>query len=115
MEIKGLSMLDQLRTIRGVENIIPKQKPELPEGVDISPQPGGKKVSFGEFLSQQFAEANQLGLEAERAIQRSVTGEETNPHAAMIAVQKADVSLTLLMSVKERIERAYQELIRTPI
>ncbi len=115
MEIKGLSMLDQLRGMRGVESIIPKKTEALPEGVDLSPQPGGKKVSFGEFLSQQFEESNRLGIEAEQAIQRSVMGTETNPHAAMIAVQKADVSLTLLMSLKERIERAYQELIRTPI
>jgi len=109
MEIKGLSMLDQLRTIRGVDSITPKTQAG---GVQGAP---GNKVSFGEFLSQQFEESNRLGIEAEKAIQRSVSGEDPNPHAAMIAVQKADISLTLLMSLKERIERAYTELIRTPI
>ena len=111
MEIKGLSMLDQLRTIRGVESISPKA-----EGMGgAAGGAPGNKISFGDFLSQQFEESNRLGIEAEKAIQRSVTGEEQNPHAAMIAVQKADISLTLLMSLKERIERAYTELIRTPI
>lgn len=114
MEIKGMSMLDQLRTIRGVESITPKAEGMGGVGGGNGGAPGNK-ISFGDFLSQQFEESNRLGIEAEKAIQRSVTGEEQNPHAAMIAVQKADISLTLLMSLKERIERAYTELIRTPI
>ena len=111
MEIKALSMADQLRTIRPVENIIPKGIGETPKSGEHS----GKGVSFAEFLSQQFNEANRLGLEADKAITRSAMGEEANPHDTVIAVQKADIALTLLMSVKERIERAYQEIIRTPI
>lgn len=107
-------MLDQLRTIRGVQDIVPK-KTGLNENDPLVTGNKGNKVSFAEYLSQQFNEANQLGLEAEKAIQRSITGEETNPHAAMIAVQKADISLTLLTTLKDRIERAYQDLIRTPL
>ncbi len=115
MEIKGLSFTDQLRMMRGVEGIYPKKSEGAAEGLSgVAPQAGGK-TSFADYLKQQFDETNKLGIEAESAIQRSVLGDETNPHAAMIAVQKADISLSLLMSVKERIERAYQELIRTPV
>lgn len=112
MEIKGLSMLDQMRTMRGVESITPKS---TEGGAGLEEGGKGKKVSFGEFLMHHMEQTNQLGLEAEQAIQRSILGEETNPHQTMIAVEKADISLSLMMSVKERIERAYQELIRTPI
>ena len=112
MEIKGMSMLDQLKSIRGVQDIVPKSSGI---GGQENQTPGGKKVSFTEFLQQQFNETNNLGIEAENAIQRSITGQERSPHEAMIAVQKADISLTLLMSLKERIERAYQDIIRTPI
>ena len=113
MEIKGLSMLDQMRMMKGVEGISPKQTQGV-QGAGDAPA-GGKKVSFGEYLQHQLEETNRLGIEAEQAIQKSVMGQDENPHATMIAVQKADISLSLLMSVKERIERAYQELIRTPI
>ncbi|MFN8388993.1 MAG: flagellar hook-basal body complex protein FliE [Bdellovibrionota bacterium] len=109
MEIKPLGMMDQLRMIRGVESITPNKTQGTPDSGN------GNKVSFMDYLEQQFSETNKLGLEAENAIQRSATGEETNPHEAMIAVQKADIALTLLMSVKDRIERAYTDLIRTPI
>lgn len=116
MEIKGgMSMFDQLRSIRGVQDIIPKTKIETGDGLSTGQPAAGNKVSFSDFLSQQFEEANTLGVEAEKAIQRSIMGEEKDPHSAMIAVQKADISLSLLMSLKDRIERAYQELIRTPI
>ena len=86
--------------------------------IDTKPQQSqeeSNKVPFSDFLLQQFNQANTQGLEAEAAIQRSLTGEEVNPHATIIAVQKANVSLTLMMGIKERLERAYQELIRTPL
>ena len=106
--INPISMGDQLRMVRGVESIIPKG--------NATPEVGGSpKTSFADYLTQQFDTVNEQGLEAEKAIQRSILGKDENPHQTMIAVQKAEISLTLLMSVKERIERAYQEIIRMPI
>ena len=74
MEIKGLSMMDQMRMLKGVENIIPKRTDAI-DGLQDKPA-GGKKVSFGEFLAHQLEETNRLGIEAEKSIERSVTGEE---------------------------------------
>ena len=108
--INPVSMGEQLRMVRGVESIIPKG------GATATPEVGGApKTSFADYLSQQFETVNTQGIEAEKAIQRSIMGQDENPHQTMIAVQKAEISLTLLMSVKERIERAYQEIIRMPI
>ncbi len=109
MEIKGLSMTDELRMIRGVESIYPKKGAGLPEG------DGPGKVSFAEFLEQQVSEVNRLGLESDYKIQQAVTDGDVNPHETMIAVQKADISFRLMMSVKEKLIQAYQQLIRTPI
>lgn len=110
MNIKPLSMTDHLQMIKGVQGITPSN------GAAEGPAQGGAdKVSFGDFLMQQLEEVNKQGIEAEESIRKSVTGQEPNPHTTMIAIQKADISLTLLMSVKERIERAYQELVRMPI
>jgi flagellar hook-basal body complex protein FliE len=72
-------------------------------------------VSFGDFLAGHFNAVNQSGLESEEALKRATLGEEMNPHATLIAMQKASISLTLMMGIKERLERAYQEIIRTPL
>ena len=96
----------------------------LQQGTAHAPKPiqgiGGEqaapgKVSFGEMLQSQFSEVETQGIAAEDAIKRSLMGNEVNPHSTVIAVQKATTSLTLLMTIKDRLERAYQEIIRTPL
>ena len=112
MKVGPLEFSQQLKLMKGVDGIA---NPLGGEQKKIGETPGEQKQSFGEFLIRQIEAANRDGVEAERAIQRSIAGEETNPHETIIAVQKASVSLTLMMGIKERLERAYQELIRTPI
>lgn len=107
MEIKGLSLLDNLRAIQGVQGI--SQPPAKSEG---TPGSGGE-VSFAQIFKEKIEETNRLGLEADRAVERAALGQEPNPHATLIAVQKAEISLSLMLSVKDRLERAYQELVRT--
>ena len=111
MQIKGIEFSEEMKMMRGIGGIRPR------DAVDMENSSPGKtgQVSFGEFLAQQFERANSQGVEAEKAIQRAVVGIEENPHATMLAVQKASVSLTLMMSIKERLERTYQELIRMQI
>jgi flagellar hook-basal body complex protein FliE len=111
MKIQGIDLSEEMKMMRGVGGVRPRDIAEL----DKTGPGKTEKMSFGEFLSKQFEEVNHHGVEAEKAIQRAVAGEEVNPHSTMIAVQKARVSLTLMMSIKERLERTYQELLRMQI
>jgi len=111
MEIKGLSFADQMRMVKGVESITPKQKINDVQGVGENTN----KVSFSDYLKESISEVNKLGIESDQAIQRAVEGKELNPHDTMIALQKADLSFRLMMSVKSRLEQAYEQLIRMPI
>ena len=111
MQIKGIDFSEELKMMRGIGGVRPRDAVEIDKDTPGRPE----KLSFGEFLAQQFQRANTHGIEAEQAIQRAVAGTEENPHATMLAVQKASVSLTLMMSIKERLERTYQELIRLQI
>ena len=99
-------MLDNLKAIQGIKGISAPPAPVQSSGGE-----GG--VSFADILKDKFAETNRLGLEADRSVERAALGLESSPHATLIAVQKAEISMSLLMSVKERLERAYQELVRT--
>lgn len=109
MEIKSLGLAEQLRMMRGVDTITPI----APRST--SPAESGAKPSFGDFLKQQFQEANSLGLESDRAIERSLAGQETNPHNTIIALQKADISFKLMLNVSQRLIQAYQEVVRMQI
>lgn len=108
MEIKSLSMSQQLRMMKGVE----KYTSQKQGGTTAE---AGESKSFGEFFKDKLEELNQVGLDSEKAIERAVEGKEPNPHATLLALQRAEISFSLMMSVKQKIERAYQEIIRTPI
>jgi flagellar hook-basal body complex protein FliE len=112
MKIDGGSFVDQFKMLKGVNGI---EKPSIaPDGLEIHKQQPGVQ-SFSEMFMQKYEETNDLGIKAEQAIQRSVMGKEENPHEGVIAIQKASVSLSLMMGVKERLERAYQEIMRMPV
>lgn len=108
MEIKGIYQAQQ-NLIKGIEGIVPRD-----DQIKTDSSTGGK-VSFSDYLAEQVKQVNTDSLSAETAIQKSMAGEDINPHEVLIALQKADISFRLLMSVKERITQAYQEIMRMPI
>lgn len=109
MEIKPISFSDQMRMMRGVESIQPVQTP----GIEKTGQQD--KPSFADFFSQQIQQVNELGLEGDRRVQSAMMGNEPNPHDAVLAMQKAEVSFKLMMSVKDKLEQAYQQILRAQI
>ncbi len=111
MKIDPISMSEQMRMIRGVEGVTPKSDIHIGEGVNES---DGKK-SFLDFLEKSVSEVNTLGNESEKSMQRAILKEEPFPHTTVIALQKADLSFQLLLSVQRKIVEAYREVLRTPI
>lgn len=108
MEIKPIDMSEQLRMMRGIQ-----EGSDIRQGQKTGPQSGQK--SFHEYLSERIKEVNHLGLESERRMEGTILGTEPNPHDSVIAMQKADVAFRLLLTVKQKLEQAYQELVRTQI
>ena len=107
MKIDSVGLSEQLRMMRGASAIEPIQKTQSSQA-DKS-----NGVSFADFLKQQMNEVNNVSLEAENQIKKSITGEVENPHTAVLAIQKADISFRLFLSMKQRIEQAYQQIVRT--
>ena len=109
MDTKSLSMLDSLRAIRPIDAAMPgiatPRETQAPKGAP----------SFGDFLEQSIQDTNQLSLQADQMMERAVAGEDENPQATMVALQKADISFKLLLTVKEKLLNAYQTVMRTPI
>ena len=73
------------------------------------------KGSFGKILTESIGEVNRLQKEADKATHNLVTGEETDIHGTMIAIEKADISFRLMMQVRNKIVAAYEEIKRMQV
>ncbi len=71
--------------------------------------------SFGDVLNQAMTDVNSLQQEAGKAVEKMVTGEATDLHDVMIAVEKARTSFDLLMEVRNKAIDVYRELMRMQV
>jgi flagellar hook-basal body complex protein FliE len=71
--------------------------------------------TFSAFLQEAVSGVNRLQQEAETAVQHHTIGKTHNLHDTMMAVEKADISLRLLMQVRNKAVEAYQEIMRMQI
>lgn len=72
-------------------------------------------ADFSALLKDALSSVNDAQLEASEAVQKVLSGETKDIHSTMIALQKADVSLKLMLEVKNKIVEAYQEVMRTQV
>lgn len=72
-------------------------------------------VDFANLLKDAIKDVNGAQLEADDAVQKVLSGETNDIHSTMIALQKADVSLKMMLEVRNKIMEAYQEVMRTQI
>jgi flagellar hook-basal body complex protein FliE len=76
---------------------------------------GESEVDFAALLKDALSGVNDAQLEADEAVQKVMSGETKDIHSTMVALQKADVSLKLMLEVKNKIVEAYQEVMRTQV
>lgn len=73
---------------------------------------GAASGSFGESLRSALDEMGSLQGQAETKVADVLEGTGGDVHAALIAVEKADLSFQLMMQVRNKIVSAYQEISR---
>ena len=70
---------------------------------------------FGAMLKTSIAEVNQAQISADRAAEQIAAGETKNLHGAMIKLEEADISLRLMVQVRNKAVEAYQEIMRMQV
>lgn len=75
----------------------------------------GKKKSFSEILADSIGEVNNLQIQADKAIQRLMTGESKNIHGTMLAVEKAEISFKMMNQIRMKVVDIYKEIMRMQI
>jgi len=72
-------------------------------------------VDFSAMLKDALKDVNDAQLTADDAVQKVLSGENKDIHSTMIALQKADVSLKMMLEVRNKMMDAYQEIMRTQV
>lgn len=73
------------------------------------------KSSFSEILKNTIEEANELKKESDRLTTDYVAGKTENLHEVMIASQKAEVAISFVVELRNRLMEAYQEFSRMQV
>ena len=77
-------------------------------------KPAGRDSEFYHTLESTIDKVQDLQSSAEQQVSDVLQGKGKDLHAALIAVEKADLSFQLMMQVRNKIVQAYQEISRMP-
>ena len=91
-------------------------------GKNLIPQVerGGVKAresreSFENTLKKLVKDVNSLQNQASEATEKLATGEITDVHQVMIAVEEANTAMEFMLEIRNKIVEAYQEVMRMPV
>jgi len=68
-------------------------------------------IEFGKVIKGEVNKIDRLEREADRSIVDLLQG-KADIHETMIALQKADISMRLLLTVRNKVLEAYREIMR---
>lgn len=106
-------MTDETRIQGGIP--LPARDVGERDGAGQTAPPSGEE-SFVNVLKDSIARVNTLQNEADKTIQDFSTGQNgVTLHQTMIEMAQADVSFHLMMQVRDRIVKAYQEMNNMPL
>jgi flagellar hook-basal body complex protein FliE len=69
--------------------------------------------NFSDVLKGALESVNDAQANADSAVKQVLSGETADIAETMVALQKADVSLKMMLEVRNKILEAYQEVMRT--
>jgi flagellar hook-basal body complex protein FliE len=72
-----------------------------------------KKEGFSEYVTQALKNVNDLEAKANQSVEQMTTG-QVGIHETMIALEKAGISLRLLLQIRNKALEAYREIMRMP-
>ena len=74
-------------------------------------KPRTNSQGFGDVIKQAIKRVNDMQIRADQSVEQLLKG-ETGIHETMIAGQKADISLRLLLQLRNKVMDAYKEVMR---
>ena len=75
---------------------------------------GGVGESFGQSLMNLVENVEQTGADANQAVS-NMLDKSGDVHDAMIALQRAEMTLQLTVQIRNKLVQAYQDVMRMPV
>ena len=72
----------------------------------------GQPGAFAEALADAIGRVEDYRVQADKAVNRFLMGEDEELHKVAIATQQAELSFDLFLQVKNKVVQAYQEVMR---
>ncbi|PLX91389.1 MAG: flagellar hook-basal body complex protein FliE [Desulfuromonas sp.] len=70
---------------------------------------------FAEMLTQAIDGTNKAQLDADKAVTDLATGKAENLHEVMLSMEEADVSMRMLVQIRNKVVDAYKEIIQMQV
>ena len=90
------------------------------QATSVQPKPDSQSVgaaekNFSDFLSSTIDQVVNAQNASDAAVERLNTGKAQNMHQVMLAVEEADISLRMLVQVRNKALQAYDDIMRMQI
>lgn len=109
--VDGMALSTHLQNLSGVGQLGSKMElpiaPPRPGGID---EPQGK--SFSDVLAESIEKVNTRMNDSDKAIDDMATGRSQDVHHTLIAMQKADISFRMMLEVRNKVMKAYDDISR---
>ena len=119
LDIEGLSpIIDSMSRNASLERQIQERniKAEVGLGLEeIEDSSETKGKTFSEMLKDSLSRVNEYQTQSDVAVKELVAGRTKNIHEAILAMERADMSLKLMMQVRNKIVDAYREIMRMQV
>ena len=106
------AILNNGQTTAEINRVTPEITPP-----SLGPTIGGDTTekSFAATLKDAVSSVNVAQKESDYKMQELATGKSQNIHETMIAAEKADIALRLMVQVRNKMIEAYQEMMRMQV
>ena len=104
---QGQSLLDTGKTATELRN--------EPFNTPMAQPLGTKEKSFADTLKEAITDVNTLQKDSDKKMQDLATGKTTNIPDVMMATEKADIAMRMMVQVRNKIIDAYQEVMKMQV
>ncbi len=72
-------------------------------------------ADFANMIKESIASVNRKQVEADQAAVELASGQNSNIHEVMIKMEEAEISLRLMVQMRNKVVDAYQEIMRMQV